>query len=142
MKNTPWLAIVSFTLFLCSCSRDDAPILTEQDDFFINFSLNDSTFTITGKNYQLQNQGNTLSCGVNFVDGQLGTDQFIRGMRSTVLEDNTGAKPIKSVRFAVGKKIFRDELNTKDELGYLDEVVNDDNFGFPISELLTLCKDE
>ena len=73
-----------------------------------------------------------MACGSNYVDGQLATDKYIYGARPTVLNDTTHLKTIESVRFSVSKKIYRDELNRTDELGYLDQVLHDNNFGFPV----------
>lgn len=65
------------------------------------------------------------------MDGQLATDKYVYGVRPTALNDTTYQKGIESVRFSISKKIYRDELNQTNELDYLDQVVNDDNFGFP-----------
>ena len=132
MKHNPWLAILGLTLFIGSCSGDDESLIREVENFFVNINIGDSSYLISGKNYQVQQEGLNLACGSNYVDGQLATDKYIYGTRPTVLNDTTHLKVIESLRFSVSQKIYKDELSRTDELGYLDQVLNADKFGFPV----------
>ena len=132
MRHNYRLAIFGLALLIGSCSGDDESLITEEKNFFVNISIGDSSYSISEKNYQLQQEGLNLACGSNYVDGQLATDKYIHGARPTVLNDTTHLKVIESVRFSVSQKIYRDELSRTDELGYLDQVLNSDKFGFPV----------
>lgn len=125
-----FIALLAFT----ACSEDDEnEDVTQQADFYINFTLGDSSYSITNDDYQLSIRNSLLACAGNIVNGERSTEDYVYGVPSSLLEYSEDTNFINSFDFAVSKKVYKDELDTKDESSYIKKVLNADQFGFPIN---------
>lgn len=131
-QNLPLICTLATlaTLALISCS-DDTEEVVRKENFFVNFRWADSLHAISTDNYELRTGNITRSCAVNYPEGE---DEYIYGLQSFVLEDPSETNIIASVDFAITQKVFRDELDTSDELSYLKQMLHADQYGFPINQ--------
>ncbi|MEQ9440003.1 MAG: hypothetical protein RIG62_13190 [Cyclobacteriaceae bacterium] len=134
MKYHLFFASLIVLFAFTACSEDDEnEDVTQEADFYINFTLGDSSYSVTNNDYRLSIRNTRLACAGNFADGERSTEDYVYGVPSLLLEYPEDTNFINTFDFAVSKKVYRDELDTKDESSYIKKVLNADQFGFPIN---------
>nr|WKN37535.1 hypothetical protein K4G66_02275 [Tunicatimonas sp. TK19036] len=124
------IALLAFT----ACSENDEnEDIAPKADFYINFTLGDSSYSVTNNDCRLSIRNLRLACAGNFANGERSTEDYVYGVPSLLLENPEETNFINSFDFAVSKKVYTDELDTKDESSYIKKVLNADQFGFPIN---------
>jgi hypothetical protein len=131
MKNAYFLILLA-VLILNSCSSDphkevkpDEPTPDEPtDNIYFNFILKDSSYNVSrSTTYSFLNSGYVFVCAKEYVYGRIRLS----------LEDRNYTSHVTAVKFQVTKKVFKDELDPRNELSYLNQVVTADSIGFPIN---------
>ncbi|MBX2967890.1 MAG: hypothetical protein KF803_00840 [Cyclobacteriaceae bacterium] len=120
--------IVFAAFILNSCSSDsheeEVKPVEPTNDFYVNFNMKGFFYEISNADYALRSQGRYYKCAKDWIDGAI----------KISLEDSTDEKFITEVTFWINKKVFKDELNSSNNLSYLGRALNTSttSIGFPI----------
>ncbi|MEM9674935.1 MAG: hypothetical protein ACFB15_02610 [Cyclobacteriaceae bacterium] len=135
MKPTLLFYCLSLLLVISSCQEEETLIdesQTEQAKFYTNFTLGDSTYSVTNLTHEIGMADESLICASNHRNGETSEEKYFTGLRHLILYPTQIDHPISSLSFGISKKVYLDELNAEDSMSYIKNIIYSDDFGFPI----------
>lgn len=115
-------------LIFGSCSKeDDLPDLpVPEEEIFMDFTLDGTPYKISSKEFKLEKGAASRTC--DFILG------FVTGHEEISLENPEEEGFISSLNFQIKKKVFVTDLNLADSSDYTKQVLNADQYGFPVNQ--------